>query len=117
MGHRARPCQLPGSGPQWDGFHLPAGTGWRLKALSWQGVGIPGVCSHAVPSLAGQGEGRAVPGKTGAPYKEEKGESTKGSICPFSPSSITNLSSLCNRIMVLYALVLGCAVCEYPSET
>jgi hypothetical protein len=43
---------------------------------------MPGVDSDAVPALTGQGEGRAVPGKTGAPYKEEKGESTKGSICP-----------------------------------
>jgi hypothetical protein len=75
------------------------------------------VDSDEVPAPTEQGEGRAVPGKTGAPYKEEKGESTKGSFCPFSTSSITDLSPLCNRILVLCALVLGCAVSEYPSET
>jgi hypothetical protein len=71
----------------------------------------------AASALTGQEEERAVPGKIGAPYKEEKGESTKGSVRPFSTSSITEFSTVCNRILVLCAVVIGYALCQYPSET
>lgn len=104
MDSRARSCHLIGHGTAKERSHLNKGRG-------------PVADARTVRPPMGQKGGRAVPGRIGAPLKEEKGESTKGSVCPFSTPSIAEFSPVCNRIMVLCAVVIGCALCQYPSET